>query len=473
MLEPMIVAPDSSRFAWVRRHWDALSLARQFLLASAAVVLAGMFTIGFWVTRQIEDGVVRNSASATALYVDSVIAPLFLEIDGSRVLSAGARRAIDETLAKDELARRIAFFKIWVGDGLVAYSSEADLIGKTFEPTESLRQAWAGHVAAEFDSLDDAENRTEQAAGVPLLEIYSPIREPWSGKVIAVAEFYEVASELANDLEAARLRSWFIVAAVALGMLCLQFGIVLRGSLLITQQRKALEQRVGELSELLRQNELLRKRAQAASGRATLVNERYLRRISAELHDGPAQLLALALLRMNESSDGQPHAVGTAGTSTKEHLEEAMREIRSICRGLILPEIEPMSLAELLTAAARAHERRTGTKVDLKVLSAAPELNQSEKVCIYRFVQEGLNNAFRHAGGKGQTVSADMQSGRLTVVVTDSGPGFDQEAGTQDGIGLAGLRERVESLGGEFSIKSSPSGTSLVISLRPSSGEKR
>lgn len=471
MIGSMSAAPDTRRFAWVRRHWDALSLARQFLLASAAVVLAGMVSIGFWVTRQIEDGVVRNSAAATALYVDSVIAPLFLEIDGTRILSAGARRAIDETLAKDELAQRIAFFKIWVGNGLVAYSSEPSLIGKTFEPTESLRQAWDGHVAAEFDSLDDAENRLEQAAGVPLVEIYSPIREPWSGRVIAVAEFYEVATELANDLEAARLRSWLVVAMVAVVMLCLQFGIVLRGSLLITHQKKTLERRVNELSELLRQNEVLRRRARAASGRAALVNERFLRRISADLHDGPAQLLALALLRLNGSAEGTQDSAGRPGPSIKEHLEEAMRDIRSISSGLILPELERMNLDQLLHVAVRAHERRTGTEVDLRIPSAAPELTHSEKVCVYRFVQEGLNNAFKHAEGTGQSVAADMHSGKLIVTVSDKGPGFDLDAGTRDGIGLSGLRERVESLGGEFSINSTPSGTSLVMVLRTASGD--
>src|SRR6478672_5985184 len=93
---------------WARRQWSGLTLAHQFLLAGAAVLLAGMFVIGLWVTRQIEDGVVRNSAAATALYVDSIIAPLFKNIEADQVLSEGARRALEETLAKGELRRRIA-----------------------------------------------------------------------------------------------------------------------------------------------------------------------------------------------------------------------------------------------------------------------------------------------------------------------------------------------------------------------------
>ena len=59
-----------------------------------------------------------------------------------------------------------------------------------------------------------------------------------------------------------------------------------------------------------------------------------------------------------------------------------------------------------------------------------------------------------------------MQDGRLTVAVSDSGPGFDLQAiGATDGLGLAGLKERVESIGGQFALESSPAGTRASITL--------
>ena len=161
-----------------------------------------------------------------------------------------------------------------------------------------------------------------------------------------------------------RLRSWVVVALVTVVMMGLLSGIVLRGSSLIVDQRKALEQRFADLSDLLIQNEELRQRVQGASRRAVMLNERYLRRISADLHDGPAQLLALSLLRI-----GPPTATGavpsTGELGVRDYLEEAMREIRDISRGLSLPQIETMSLRDLLSAAVTAHERRTGTPVAL------------------------------------------------------------------------------------------------------------
>jgi signal transduction histidine kinase len=450
----------------VKRSWTALSLARQFSLAAAAVLVLGMLVIGLWVTRQIEEGVTRNTAAATALYVDSVIAPLLPDLRGDAGLSYGAQRALDETLSKGALGQRLASFKIWKDGGLIAYASDPELIGARFEPTESLEQAWSGRVTAEFDSLEDEENASERLRNVPLLEIYSPIREPWSGEVVAVAEFYEVADELQGNLRAVRLRSWLVVGVATLCMMGLLFGIVLRGSEMIATQRQALEGRVADLSRLLRQNEELRLRVQSASSRAAALNERFLKRISADLHDGPAQLLALASLRL-----GTSHAPEKASPdpgeleSIRNYLDDAMREIRSICRGLTLPHIEAMTLPELLRSAVAAHEQRTGTTVSLSAPDSAPEISAAEKICVYRFVQEGLNNAFRHAGGVGQSVSAETSDAMLAVTVSDLGGGFDAAAEQGGGLGLAGLRDRIESLGGAFEVKSSTSGTRVAMRL--------
>ena len=101
--------------------------------------------------------------------------------------------------------------------------------------------------------------------------------------------------------------------------------------------------------------------------------------------------------------------------------------------------------------------------MSLTLAARLPELGTSEKISIYRFVQEGLNNAWRHGKGRNQAVKAGVKSGRLIVEVMDGGPGF--EPGRSEGLGLAGLRERIESIGGQFETLSGPQGTRLVISL--------
>jgi signal transduction histidine kinase len=102
--------------------------------------------------------------------------------------------------------------------------------------------------------------------------------------------------------------------------------------------------------------------------------------------------------------------------------------------------------------------------------AAAPPLDEPAPhpilICIYRFVQEALMNGFRHAGGIGQQVGCDVAGDRLTVVVSDRGPGFDANCTAEHGLGLLGLRERIESIGGEFRVESSRDhGTRLTLTI--------
>jgi hypothetical protein len=438
-------------------RWRELSLAWRFALTGGIVMLLGMAAVGSWVASRIEDGVTRNAASATALYVDSIIAPLGQELRRADEMSPRAVRALDEVLATPGLAKRVVSFKIWREDGRLAYASDPALLGRAFPPTRELEAAWAGEVVGRFDALGDEEDAAERATGVPLLEIYSPIREVWSGEVIAVAELYADASDLQASIRGARRQSWLVVGAVTVTTAAALFGIVLSGSRTIERQRLALEARVAELDALARQNRMLRLRVQRAASRTSEVNERYLRRISAELHDGPAQLLGFAALRV-ESLGAEPDVERRSAEvrRVRDSLGDALRDLRAICRGLAPPEIDGLGLRELLEHAVAAHRRRTEARVELALDGdlAAPGMPRSLRTCVYRFVQEGLSNAYRHAGDVAVRVEARVRDGTLRLAVEDQGPGLGAGGAAGSGLGLAGLRDRVESLGGEFRVES-------------------
>lgn len=460
--------------------WQNLSLAAQFVIAGSIVLVVGMAIIGFWVTQQIEGGVTRNTAASTALYMESFVAPLVQDLAEADRLSPDTQSKLDKLLQGNVLGRRIISFKIWKEGGLIAYSSRRDIIGKRFPATENLRRAWTGEVTAEFDTLVDQEDALERASGVPLLEMYSPIRERHTGRIIAVAEFYEIAENLRRNLFSANFQSWMVVAAVTLAMLGALFGIVFRGSRTIDRQRTILEQRVIELSRLLSQNEELRSRLQRASRRTAEINESYLRRISADLHDGPAQLLSLALLRIDAlkpflNSIDKEREDRSDMDIIQSSLTDAITEIRQICTGLTLPELENLSLSKLLTQAVNSHQRRTATEVALHVQSTPRMLTKAMKIVVFRFVQEALNNAFRHAGGMGQQLICRYDGKLLDVEVLDAGPGFrPSKNNSTSGLGLPGLRERIESIGGELQIYSEPGqGTRIIMRCSIDGDEKQ
>ncbi|RWX79390.1 sensor histidine kinase [Neorhizobium lilium] len=428
-----------------------------------------MLLVGAFVTSLIEAAVTRNSGAATALYVDSVIAPILPDLKTAETLDDVTTRVLDETFGQGALGGRVISFHLWRADGTVLYSTHKDMVGHRYPPNEDLKTAFAGQMVAGFGYPDDPESSAERALGKPLLEIYNPVLQPWSGEVVAVSEFYEVAEDFHSSLTQARLKSWLAVAGVTLLFFLLLSAIVFRGSRTIATQQKALTERVTELSGLLSQNRALHLRAQRASQRATALNESYLRRLGADLHDGPAQLVAYAALRVDSELLVDPGAARDARekevAAIKERLQEAMDEIRSICTGLVLPDIETADMPDVLRRAVAAHSQRTGASVELSMDGPSRRLSPSAKISIYRFVQEALNNGFRHAGGLGQKVRQGFVDGNIVIEVSDRGQGFEPSATRPGGLGLAGLRERIESLGGTFNITTSSEGTILSMSL--------
>lgn len=472
--QPLPFEAPSPHPAW-RRWMLRLPLHHRFALVGSVVSLIGMLVIGSLVSRSIEAGVVRNSAISSAVYMESFIAPLSQPLAEGRHFSAEAIAHMRDLLERPPLSDRVRSVKIWRSGGFVAFASDADLIGQSFPPSAELQAALEGQLSASFDELDDAESEAERESGVPLLEVYNPIHSIVTGEVIAVAEFYLVATELQSDLWSAQSRAWAMVAAVTFLTFAALFGIVQSGSRTIAAQTEALANRLAELARISAQNEALRARVQGAAQRVSETTERQMRRISAELHDGPAQALAVASLRL-DALMRRARLTGddAEAMALREALDAALNDVRDLCRGLTLPDLRGNSVAEVLDRAIGAQERRTDTTVirDMAhgrwpaVVAAHPIL-----ICLFRFVQEGLMNAFRHAPGAEVRVGCRLDAGRLIVFVADDGPGFDPaspvgSASAGTGLGLSGLRERVESIGGSFSIVTGPGrGVRLTLEL--------
>lgn len=458
--------PPSTLLTRLRTRMRRLSLARRFMIASLLTLVSGMAGIGWWLGRQIEEGVVNRTAATTALYVDSFISPLVMVLVAQPTSSPEHSAALGQLLRETPLGQQIAAFKIWAPGGRILYSANPGSVGQVFPIEGNLARALDGAVAARISELEAAENVLERGTNARLLEIYSPVREHNTGRVIAVAEFYQRIDDLQHEVATAQRRSWLLVATITLGMYVLLAGFIGRASTTITHQQSELSDQVARLTELLQQNQVLHERVRRAAARTTALNERYLRRISADLHDGPAQDLGLALLHLDAVATRHQACTCTPGSEQARQnldiiaasLSRAMQEIRAISAGLSLPQLTSLSLAETLRRVVRTHERRTGTVVALHSDISVDDASLPVKITVYRFVQEALQNAYRHAGGVGQEVRAASSGEQLSVEVTDRGPGISDGSlsDNEQHLGLVGLRERVESLGGTFSIESRP-----------------
>lgn len=437
------------------------------------MLVAATALVGTWISGRIEDAVVRNTANATALYMDSFISPLSQDLSQKDGLSPGAMQALAEIFDGTPLGERVVSYKLRDATGRIVAASDPEVIGRVFDMTPGLKSALNGTVVASFEGLDHEENENEAALGLPLLEIYSPIRESWSGEVIGVAEFYEVATELERDLADARRNSWLAVGVVLFGIGSVLYLIVLQGSRTITRQQSQLSQQVDELRKLSDYNTALRLRVQEAAGRSSALHDRTLRQVGADLHDGPAQYMAYAALRL----DGLRGKMNTDKaqadiTSIEKSIGDAITEIREISRGLSLPDIESRQPDDILRGIAETHAARTDAVVTVALqLPADLALGVPEKICLYRFAQEGLSNAFHHGGGVAD-LAARVDGGELVVTVSDRGPGLPVDTPLPPspppgrGMGIAGLRDRVESLGGRMTLANRTDGPGAVLELR-------
>lgn len=421
------------RLAWADpRIWR---LSTRFAVASALILLAGAAVLGTWVTREIEASVVRRVAGDSALYVDALLGP---RVQGlvSGALSIDDRAALDDALRRAARGR-IVSIKIWTPDGRVAYATDPALIGRRLA-SAGLAPALGGSVVSSRSDLQGEENAFERALAPSLIETYVPLRAGGDERVVAVAEFYQLPDLLEAELDRARIETWSIIAVATVAMYALLAGMVHRGSDTIEWQRRRLEDTTTRLRDV--------------SAARAQTDEEQLRRVARDLHDGLTQDLATALLTLDHD-DTRRSALARAA------IESALSEVRSLTRGLALPDLVPLELPAVVERACVDHERKVGRRVERCVEPLPPVVSPSLKIAVYRILQEALANAFRHGADAPVTVHVAVRDGALLVECADLGPGLD---GNGEGLGIRGMRERAELLGGSLDVRTRDEGGTLV-----------
>jgi signal transduction histidine kinase len=220
------------------------------------------------------------------------------------------------------------------------------------------------------------------------------------------------------------------------------------------------EQRMTEFTDLVATAVAnAQNRAELITSRARIVaaSDEARRRIERDLHDGAQQrLVALALrLRSAAAAPHESEEIRTEITEVAAGLTDVIDELREICRG-----IHPAILSRGgLRLALRALGRRSAVPVDVDVRIDG-QLPGPVEVGAYYVVSEMLTNAAKHARASVVEVDAEASAGTLRVCVRDDGVGG---ADPLRGSGLVGLKDRIEALGGTFSMHS-PAGGGTTVS---------
>jgi signal transduction histidine kinase len=140
---------------------------------------------------------------------------------------------------------------------------------------------------------------------------------------------------------------------------------------------------------------------------------------------------------------------------------KALRDVALLLRPSMLDDF---GLVPALHWQAREVSRRTGMRVEVEAAHVSEELPDEHKTCVYRVVQEALHNCSQHAEAGAVRIAIRQEPGRIVLAIQDDGKGFD--VAQVHGLGLLGMEERVNHLGGRFHIQSWPGhGTLLRIDL--------
>ncbi len=224
-----------------------------------------------------------------------------------------------------------------------------------------------------------------------------------------------------------------------------------------------------EASERLIQAEDAREEARGLSARLLAVQEEERKAISRELHDGVAQNLSALRLGIEQMLRRLPEEARTSIEAEAREMGKLTDETLKLTRNLSLllrpSMLDDLGLVPALRWLAREWEKRSKAIVEVEASEELDGLQEATRICVFRVAQEAVSNAIMHGNAKSVRIRASQSEGRLLVSIQDDGLSFDVQK--DKGMGILGMNERVEKLGGKFSIASRPGVGSVVMAELP------
>jgi signal transduction histidine kinase len=213
--------------------------------------------------------------------------------------------------------------------------------------------------------------------------------------------------------------------------------------------------------------DLSRRVARDALRRVVSGQELERRRLARELHDETGQALTSILLglRAVEETDSAEQ-MHEAASELRELVVATLQDVRRLAVQLRPKALDDFGLAAALERLAQTFAESTGIHVDLEAQLGKERLPPEVETTLYRIVQEALTNVVKHADASRVSILLVRRDASATAVIEDDGRGFASQTAREDGLGLLGMRERVELHDGRLTVESQPgSGTTLVVEV--------
>ena len=431
-LEP---APRSSNLRWL-------------LLAVGGALLSLLLVSGALAIRFLDQMHAQQQAVTHALGARTqMLSGLLLSIQSYN--EAVGQLVVQEKADRDRAARQIDRLTVEIDSDLKRYpndrdSTETALLDGMESVFTQQRTLYISVLAAKPD------DRRRQAQGL-ISDRMIPLQEQileWSGKLRTWnGERLQHADE-ALVTEFGNLQGGLSrVLAIGFGSGLL---LVLGSMVYIVRLERQTYSRYVQLARS--QDELQRLSSSLVDAQET---ER--RSISRELHDEIGQSLGALLVDIGHLSSAlskdRPE-VKTQFDNMKSVAERTFQAVRNIALLLRPSMLDDLGLVAALEWQGREVSRRSEIEVAVESENVPEDLPDEYRICIYRLVQEALNNAVRHSGSRNAKVVVGQSAKGITVRVSDDGRGFDPNR--TRGLGILGMEERVKRLGGTFTVESKP-----------------
>jgi len=359
----------------------------------------------------------------------------------------------DDVLAASQKAE-LQLLRSRVDEALRHYADNAPRTER--DAIQSLRQYAESYWTSLAPALDWDRTARRKQGEMFLRNIIMPRRDEvvqFTQQVNALDERVLLAAE--ERIQAVQAKFQWRVRMISI--LALALGGLL-AVVVVRHARRLSVEANSRFNEVLAAREDLRR----LSDRLVTVQEEERRNLARELHDELGQTMSAILIELAklESLLGGPGIHRNGLGSVRRLAEDNVAKVRNMALLLRPAMLDELGLVPALRWHAREVARRTGLKVKIIGDDINDDLPDSNRTCIYRVVQEALNNCVKHSRANEVRVVIQRDADGLSISVQDDGTGFDPTL--HKGLGLLGMMERVSGLGGQFHIQSQPGQGTIV-----------